>query len=437
MFKVRRRQVSDTVHRVNGNSEVHDKQTDDRNSFLSTVSTFSLNCWNNLFDSRICGPAFLVVIWLCSVAISVMVVRKVPYTEIDWKTYMQQVEIFLNGTLDYYQLKGDTGPLVYPAGFLYVYSLLYKLTENGTNIFKGQCIFVTIYACFLAVVYRIYNRRVAPYTVLLVTFTAYRITSIFILRMFNDTIAMLFYYTSILFMMKNYWSLGAIFYSLGVAIKMNILLSAPGLFVFLIATRSVLNVAKFLIICALVQVSLGFPFLLTNYLHYIEKSFELKRVFNYTWTVNWKFLPEELFLHRYFHVSLLLSHIVVILIVVVLRWSQLRYIFGSSKTKKLSTARSKKNALIDVLIESNFIGIVFCRSLHYQFYVWYYHSLPLLLRSKNDRSREYTGILLRVAIMIVLEFCWNVYPANAISSVVITVCHLLILMLTFIRDFAE
>ena len=33
-------------------------------------------------------------------------------TEIDWKAYMQEVEGFLNGTRDYYQLKGDTGPLV-------------------------------------------------------------------------------------------------------------------------------------------------------------------------------------------------------------------------------------------------------------------------------------------------------------------------------------
>ena len=33
-------------------------------------------------------------------------------TEIDWVAYMQEVEGFLNGTYDYGQLKGDTGPLV-------------------------------------------------------------------------------------------------------------------------------------------------------------------------------------------------------------------------------------------------------------------------------------------------------------------------------------
>lgn len=42
-------------------------------------------------------------------------------TEIDWQAYMQEVEGVLNGTLDYSLLKGDTGPLVYPAGKIYTY----------------------------------------------------------------------------------------------------------------------------------------------------------------------------------------------------------------------------------------------------------------------------------------------------------------------------
>lgn len=33
-------------------------------------------------------------------------------TEIDWIAYMQQVETFINGTLDYDKLIGQTGPCV-------------------------------------------------------------------------------------------------------------------------------------------------------------------------------------------------------------------------------------------------------------------------------------------------------------------------------------
>lgn len=42
---------------------------------------------------------------------------------------MQEVKGFLDGERDYYNLRGDTGPLVYPAGFVYVYSVR---TENVT-----------------------------------------------------------------------------------------------------------------------------------------------------------------------------------------------------------------------------------------------------------------------------------------------------------------
>ncbi|CAF4520790.1 unnamed protein product, partial [Rotaria magnacalcarata] len=47
---------------------------------------------------------------------------------------MQEVEGVVNGTYDYYQLKGDTGPLVYPAGFVYIYLIFYYITNFGNNV---------------------------------------------------------------------------------------------------------------------------------------------------------------------------------------------------------------------------------------------------------------------------------------------------------------
>ncbi len=50
---------------------------------------------------------------------------------------MQEVGGFLSGERNYFNLKGDTGPLVYPAGFVYIFSGLRWLTDDGDNIFKG------------------------------------------------------------------------------------------------------------------------------------------------------------------------------------------------------------------------------------------------------------------------------------------------------------
>jgi hypothetical protein len=78
-------------------------------------------------------------------------------TEIDWTTYMQQVSLFLSGERDYSNLKGDTGPLVYPAGHVYIYSGLYYLTDEGRNIKVAQCIFMLLYLGTLAVVMQCYR----------------------------------------------------------------------------------------------------------------------------------------------------------------------------------------------------------------------------------------------------------------------------------------
>jgi hypothetical protein len=59
-------------------------------------------------------------------------------TEIDWIAYMQEVKHYLYGERNYINIYGDTGPLVYPAGFLYVFSALYYVTNHGANIFAGK-----------------------------------------------------------------------------------------------------------------------------------------------------------------------------------------------------------------------------------------------------------------------------------------------------------
>ncbi len=51
---------------------------------------------------------------------------------------MQEVEGVLAGDFNYYNLHGDTGPLVYPAGFVYIYALLHWATGGGVNILAGM-----------------------------------------------------------------------------------------------------------------------------------------------------------------------------------------------------------------------------------------------------------------------------------------------------------
>ena len=86
------------------------------------------------------------------------------------------------------------------------------------------------------------------------------------------------------------WSLGCFLFSLAVSVKMNVLLFAPGLLLLLLQVSRNLQqvVYRLLVFCALPQLILGAPFLLTHPVSYLRKAFELDRVFFYKWTVNWK-----------------------------------------------------------------------------------------------------------------------------------------------------
>lgn len=50
---------------------------------------------------------------------------------------------------------------------------------------------------------------------------------------------------------------------------------------------------------------LALPFLATNWVGYLSRAFDLGRVFIYYWSVNWKFVPEEIFLSREWGLGLL------------------------------------------------------------------------------------------------------------------------------------
>ena len=57
---------------------------------------------------------------------------------------------------DYSKLRGQTGPLVYPGGFVWVYAGLRMLTNDGKDIATAQMLFVGVYLATQAVVLRIY-----------------------------------------------------------------------------------------------------------------------------------------------------------------------------------------------------------------------------------------------------------------------------------------
>ncbi|XP_052660365.1 dol-P-Man:Man(5)GlcNAc(2)-PP-Dol alpha-1,3-mannosyltransferase isoform X2 [Harpia harpyja] len=352
-------------------------------------------------------------------------------TEIDWKAYMEEVEGFANGTLDYTQLKGDTGPLVYPAGFVYIFLGLYYATGRGTDIRLAQYLFAGLYLLNLLLIFRIYCRtnKVPPYVFFFMCCASYRIHSIFVLRLFNDPVAMAILFLAINLFLEERWSWGCLLFSLAVSVKMNILLFAPGLLFLLLQRFGLLGCIPKLCICALLQIVLGLPFLLVNPVGYLTRSFDLGRQFQFKWTVNWRFLPEEVFQNRAFHTMLLLAHLAGLGLFALHRWHRSKEsiltLLKDPAERKHASPPLTVNKIVFVLFSSNFLGICCSRSLHYQFYVWYFHTLPYLLWCTPTTKLAHMP---KVLLLGVIELCWNTYPSTVCSSLSLHICHGLVLL---------
>uniref|UniRef100_A0A023GM85 dolichyl-P-Man:Man5GlcNAc2-PP-dolichol alpha-1,3-mannosyltransferase n=1 Tax=Amblyomma triste TaxID=251400 RepID=A0A023GM85_AMBTT len=389
------------------------------NCIMNDLRHFSLSQFVN--DPAI---VYLIVPFLLifEFVVNMTVISKVPYTEIDWKAYMQEVEGVLNGTFDYAQLKGDTGPLVYPAGFVYIFMALYHITSQGTNILLAQYLYAGLYLFTLCLVFSLYNKtcKVPPFALALMCATSYRIHSIYVLRLFNDPVAMALLYASLGVLIRRRWVLGCTLFSLAVSVKMNILLFAPALFFVLLSTRGIFKTLLLIGLCGSIQLILALPFLLANPVSYVMGAFNLGRVFLYEWTVNWRFLPEELFVDRRLHLALLGLHLAAILCFLP-KW--IRYL----KLTEWTTNKGKvlvmfPDQILLPMFTCNFIGMAFSRSLHYQFYVWYYHSLPYLLWTTKLTN------MTRLTIWGTIELAWNTFPSTTWSSGLLHFSHLVLLV---------
>ncbi len=108
-------------------------------------------------------------------------------------------------------------PCSYPAGFVYIYSGLYYLTNQGADVALAQWIFAGLYLANLTAVLLIVlqlnrTQHYPPYMLAFLGCTAYRIHSIFVLRLFNDPVAMFLLHVAVLLFMNHSWTVGCAVY---------------------------------------------------------------------------------------------------------------------------------------------------------------------------------------------------------------------------------
>ncbi|KAF8308878.1 mannosyltransferase [Clavulina sp. PMI_390] len=361
-----------------------------------------------------------------------LVIRFVSYTEIDFTTYLYHIDVYLDGERDYSLITGPSGPLVYPAGHVLVHRFLHLVTQGGKRMALAQQIYGLLYVVSQLLAITLYSMAGdVPNYVLLVLPLSKRLHSIYVLRMFNDCWAIPMVMASIALFAKGRRTPASVLFSAALSVKMNILLYLPGLLVILVKSAGLLQTIYCLSLMAGFQLLVAVPFLQDgpHASAYASNAFELSRVFLYKWTVNWRFVPESIFLSRPFSTGLLVAHLAVLTAFGLIRWCQRDGGAFAVITKALrapgkaaAAAPVSQSEVITVLLTSNLIGIIFARSLHYQFYSWYAQQLPLLA------YRTRYPLVLKVLLLGVIEYSWNVFPSTSLSSGLLLFSNVAILL---------
>ncbi|PIL24135.1 hypothetical protein GSI_13887 [Ganoderma sinense ZZ0214-1] len=400
---------------------------------MSSLSRIARSGWNVvcslLTNPRYFGALASLVVF-GDATLTQLIIRFVRYTEIDWETYMHQLELYLKGERDYALITGPTGPIVYPAGHVYIHQLLYTLTDWGQNLWKGQQIYGALYLVTLALTAAIYKQAGGvPNWILLLLPLSKRLHSIYILRLFNDCWAVAGAQAAILAFAHGWDTWGILLLGSGLSVKMSVLLYVPGLIVILFKRRGLVSTLSYILALVSTQGIVGLPFLLEYPRSYLKFSYELGRVFLFKWTVNWRFLGEDLFLNSTWAKGLLAAHLGTLALFGLFRWCQrdggVWTVLGRGLTRpwrSSAVAPVTADYVVTVLYTSNLIGILFARSLHYQFYSWYAMQLPFLAwRTKYP-------VVIRLMLLLGIEYAWNVFPSTNLSSGILVASNAALLL---------
>lgn len=141
----------------------------------------------------------------------------------------------------------------------------------------------------------------------------------------------------------------------------------------------------------------------------------------FKWTVNWRFVGEDVFLSRAFAYSLLLAHVCILIFFLQTRWVRptssdiidfvRKYI--PSRHARVDERLSRNVTplfVMDAMLGSIVIGLLCARSLHYQFYAYLAWATPYLL------WRSGLGPIWVLGNWLIQEIAWLTYPSTSLSS---------------------
>ncbi|MCJ1472295.1 dolichyl-P-Man:Man(5)GlcNAc(2)-PP-dolichol alpha-1,3-mannosyltransferase [Lambiella insularis] len=208
---------------------------------------------------------------------------------------------------------------------------------------------------------------------------------------------------------------------------MSLLLGLPGVIMVIGQGLPVNRALRSVAIMTQLQTLLAIPFLPSNAKGYMSRAFDFSRQFLFKWTVNWRFVGEEMFLSSVFSWALAVGNASLFAFFLLTRWTQpselsvptlLRRVFRPlpAHQEQQVSLRVTPVFTMTTILSSVAIGMLCARSLHYQFYVYIVWATPFLLWKSGMHP------VLMYIIWAAQEWAWNVYPSTDTSSKVVVAC---------------
>ncbi len=143
--------------------------------------------------------------------------------------------------------------------------------------------------------------------------------------------------------------------------------------------------------------------------------------------MNWRFLGEEVFRSREFSIFLVITHLGLLTLFFLTRWTRPSGLSAPAFLKCLMkpltpTIQQERSTqltpsfILTTVLSSMMAGMLCARSLHYQFYAYIAWATPYLLWKSGMHP------VLIYMVWTIQEWAWNVYPSTGISSAAVVSC---------------
>ena len=319
------------------------------------------------------------------------------FRDVDFTSYTEQSAQYLEGERDLSKILGKNGPWLYPALHIYLFALVYKLVGVSENIKYAQIFMLLVHVVTCIFTVKIYSAafgKKSKYKWLAaICWLGTKVIVNSVRIWYAESINVMFIYIGIYMFQKQSSLLGSLFISIAMGFKMSVLLYVPGVYYLVSKSHNIFIGTFCIIVILLMQEAWALPFTANYGNEYRANAFKFDRNFSINGSINYHWLLYSPWFHsKLFKRSLLVCHLCFLLFVLFRRWlplldkqqrfkisSILKHLGLCPPNPWMKFKPQEQYFVAEVLFIWNFIGWAWSRTLHQQFLVWYWFSIPLIM----------------------------------------------------------